>query len=209
MAAKISALEVHPSLEALLHILNGDLASAHFLVRHMESPPAYEGMALHALLHRVEGDIENARCWYLDIMHSDMFAHVWAEAAATITDDSNGSSNTKMSENEDVPKPEKARLQMPGEVTEFLDRIARLRRYVLKASVYPLPQGVQREKEESELTQISAREVSRLRGWCEGKFGTGKIGDAREAYVGVGEQRGEISEAKAGMTLKGEGFRSF
>ncbi|RMZ15499.1 hypothetical protein D0860_01578 [Hortaea werneckii] len=52
----ITTLSLHPTLEALLHILNSDLASAHFLVRKMQAPPAYEGMLIHAVLHRVEGD---------------------------------------------------------------------------------------------------------------------------------------------------------
>ena len=53
LSAKIAALEVHPTLEALLHILNDDLASAHFLVRHMEVrlavPPASETRLLSHL----------------------------------------------------------------------------------------------------------------------------------------------------------------
>ncbi|KAI9711217.1 MAG: hypothetical protein M1820_002204 [Bogoriella megaspora] len=59
----ISAPQFHPALEALLHLLNSDLPSAHFLCRHMQAPPAVEGMLLHAILHRMEGDFENARAW--------------------------------------------------------------------------------------------------------------------------------------------------
>jgi hypothetical protein len=44
LTSSISALELHPTLEAALHLLNGDLPSAHFLVRHMQGPPAVEGM---------------------------------------------------------------------------------------------------------------------------------------------------------------------
>jgi len=67
LTAKIAALQLHPTLEATLHILNHDLPSAHFLVRHMQSVPAIEGMLLHAILHRIEGDYDNARAWYGDV----------------------------------------------------------------------------------------------------------------------------------------------
>lgn len=30
----------------------------------MQSPPAVEGMLLHGILHRIEGDYDNARAWY-------------------------------------------------------------------------------------------------------------------------------------------------
>ncbi|KAL8687989.1 MAG: hypothetical protein Q9218_005983 [Villophora microphyllina] len=80
LTSSISALSLHPTLETALHILNTDLPSAHFLVRHMQSPPAYEGMFLHGILHRVEGDYDNARAWYDNIADSEVFEHVWGEA---------------------------------------------------------------------------------------------------------------------------------
>ena len=69
--ASIASLELHPTLEAALHILNHDLPSAHFLVRKMEAPPAVEGMCLHAILHRIEGDYENSRLWYADVARDE------------------------------------------------------------------------------------------------------------------------------------------
>ncbi|KAL9116219.1 MAG: hypothetical protein Q9227_000590 [Pyrenula ochraceoflavens] len=77
MNKQIAALSVHPTLEAILHILNLDLPSAHFLVRHMESAPAYEGMLIHGILHRIEGDYDNARAWYRDVKDSNIFLAVW------------------------------------------------------------------------------------------------------------------------------------
>lgn len=75
----ISSLLVHPTLETILHLLNGDLPSAHFLLRHMQSPPAYEGMFLHGILHRIEGDYDNARAWYSDAVESEVFQSTWSE----------------------------------------------------------------------------------------------------------------------------------
>lgn len=73
----IAELSIHPCLEALLHILNADLTSAHFLCRHMQSKPAWEGMFLHGILHRIEGDIENAKAWYSDVAESEAFQNSW------------------------------------------------------------------------------------------------------------------------------------
>lgn len=185
-------------------------------------------MALHGMLHRIEGDIENARCWYLDVMHSDIFAHAWPSNSST-TNGSNNSkhdqgqrpntnTNTKMSDynttdksskQEFESKPAEARAKLPGQVTDFLDRKQRLRSHVLKSSVNPLPAGTTRADEEAALTAISAREIKAVREFCEGKFGTERCPNALDDYVGVGEQRGEIGETKNAMLVGGEGFRHF
>jgi len=78
LTTAIAALSLHPTLEAACHILNSDLPSAHFLVRHMQAPPALEGMFLHGILHRVEGDYDNARAWYGNVKDSDVFRDVWS-----------------------------------------------------------------------------------------------------------------------------------
>lgn len=43
----------------------------------MQAPPAYEGMFLHGILHRIEGDYDNARAWYGNVGESDVFKEVW------------------------------------------------------------------------------------------------------------------------------------
>ena len=83
---QISSLSLHPVLETTLHILNGDLPSAHFLVRHMQAEPAFEAMYLHGILHRVEGDYANARAWYRNVEDSEVFRAVWPEGNAAATD---------------------------------------------------------------------------------------------------------------------------
>lgn len=80
---QISSLSLHPVLETILHILNGDLTSAHFLVRHMEAPPAYESMFMHGILHRIEGDYDNARAWYGDVQDSEVFKAAWPHGLET------------------------------------------------------------------------------------------------------------------------------
>ena len=80
---------MHPVLEAILHILNNDLPSAHFLCRHMENKPAFEAMYTHGILHRIEGDYRNAEAWYNDVAESEVFQSVWSsvdDAVAFIKD---------------------------------------------------------------------------------------------------------------------------
>ena len=88
LSSSIVALSLHPTLEAALHILNADLPSAHSLVRHMQAAPAFEGMLLNAILHRIEGDYNNARAWYRDVRESEVFDYVWpmAEEASVLID---------------------------------------------------------------------------------------------------------------------------
>jgi hypothetical protein len=50
-----------PTLEALWWDAKGDWARAHGLVDELETP---EGMAVHAYLHRKEGEDGNAEYWY-------------------------------------------------------------------------------------------------------------------------------------------------
>jgi hypothetical protein len=93
LGKEIANLSLHPTLEAALHILNLDLPSAHFLLRHMQCSPAWEGMLLHGILHRVEGDYDNARAWYRNVKDSEVFSYAWGRCddnSSTSTGSSNG-----------------------------------------------------------------------------------------------------------------------
>lgn len=43
----------------------------------MQAEPAFEAMYLHGILHRVEGDIDNARAWYSDVKDREVFKVTW------------------------------------------------------------------------------------------------------------------------------------
>ncbi|KAL2429029.1 hypothetical protein ABEF95_011844 [Exophiala dermatitidis] len=83
---QISTLQIHPVIESLLHMLNHDLSSAHFLLRHMQGTPkaCSEAMYVHGILHRVEGDLDNARAWYGDVCGEEVFRVVWDDAKMTV-----------------------------------------------------------------------------------------------------------------------------
>jgi len=51
-----------PALEALWHLRKGDWDRAHVIVQAHEDDEAYA--AIHAHLHRIEGDLANAGYWY-------------------------------------------------------------------------------------------------------------------------------------------------
>lgn len=53
--------EVGPALQALWHAAKGEWETAHELA---QSDKTQAGAWVHAYLHRVEGDLSNARYWY-------------------------------------------------------------------------------------------------------------------------------------------------
>lgn len=110
LSDSIASLYLHPALEALLHILNHDLYSAHFLVRAMQSPPAYEAMYCHGILHRIEGDFDNSRAWYSDVSDWEGFTRLWGKSDASAEEGG-----------QKLPRQRRAR--------DFLDRVEKLVRH--------------------------------------------------------------------------------
>ncbi|KAI7161789.1 hypothetical protein KC349_g2495 [Hortaea werneckii] len=191
----ITTLSLHPTLEALLHILNSDLASAHFLVRKMQAPPAYEGMMIHAVLHRVEGDYRNAEAWYSDVFHGEgqerggrgCLERCWGSGREGLE-----------------------------RCLGFVRRVEGLR----KKKTVPVGKkgdgvregsGVGEGYEEQQtgledLERESRREIEALVAWCVERFGTGKCEDATQVWV---RDREEVREMKKEMVVGGEGWRQF
>lgn len=56
----------------------------------MQSAPAFEGMFLHGILHRVEGDYDNARAWYGDVEESEIYESVWGKGGEGEREQENG-----------------------------------------------------------------------------------------------------------------------
>ena len=154
LSDKIASLYLHPALEALLHIFNHDLPSAHFLVRHMQSDPAYEGMYIHGILHRIEGDLDNARAWYCDVAASEPFELIWNKATEEERRAVQGYSKK-------LPPQKSAR--------NFLDDVGKLIQ--------------QPHQDATTLRTESRRELEDLLKWCIDRFGQERYVDATKVWV--------------------------
>jgi hypothetical protein len=192
LTATIADLHVHPTIEALLHILNHDLPSAHFLVRHMQAPPAVEGMLLHGILHRAEGDFNNARAWISDVgdacegyqpKHKEDGQKLDADVAKQVGSNSAISSSLiKFVYGDEEPK-------------SLIDAVEKFR------------SRKKSEKDEEEGIEKRIRgEAEKVLEWCKNKFGDGMWEDATKAWVKNSE---EISKISGDMVSGGKGHRKF
>ncbi|KAI9823699.1 MAG: hypothetical protein M1819_001143 [Sarea resinae] len=207
LTSRISSLALHPALEAALHILNADLASAHFLVRHMQGPPAFEGMLLHGILHRVEGDFANARAWYRDVCGSEVYGVVWP------------GSNEKGTTNE----------EHEDEANAFLRACERLANHAADGAsengqqeghgdgdgvggdVIDRKEGsirgkTSRRSSREQLEHESRREIERVVEFCLCRFGDAAWGDATGCWTRPAEDVRKIGEQ---MVSDGTGWRQF
>ncbi|ORY18025.1 hypothetical protein BCR34DRAFT_454667, partial [Clohesyomyces aquaticus] len=175
LTSSISALRLHPALESALHLLNLDLPSAHFLVRHMSAPPAVEGMLLHSVLHRIEGHYENARAWLGDVGDAGegwvckKRGSEWLPEEVVREMGGGGGG-----------EPEAGLLEFvygaggEREAGELIDVFERMRKE---------GKGDVRYIEER-----TRKELGRILEWCRNKFGGGEWIDARQAWVRPGEE---------------------
>jgi hypothetical protein len=188
LTATIADLHVHPTLEALLHILNHDLPSAHFLVRHMQAPPAVEGMLLHGILHRAEGDMPNARAWVGDV-----------------GDACEGYQPKKKGEGEKLD--EGVAKQVGGGKRTLVEFVYGGEDPTALVDAVEVFRGKKAGAgEEERLEKRIREEAERILEWCKGKFGAGEWKDATKAWVKNSE---EISKISGDMISGGKGFRKF
>lgn len=196
----ISSLSLHPVIESLVHLLNCDLPSAHFLCRHAQVDPKFESMFVHGILHRMEGDVDNTRAWYDDVKDSDIFKQVWLESAKQ------GSS---------VPAAaQKGWRHFLDRIERYRDR-SRKRQEANEKKEKPEdnldPAGVTDwGKEEVELREASLWEMQQFLQFCEQKFGVGQVVDASSEFIGLMETGNEKhAQIAQNMTTGGEGWREF
>ncbi|KZM25203.1 hypothetical protein ST47_g3683 [Ascochyta rabiei] len=195
LTAQISALALHPTLEAALHILNHDLPSAHFLVRHLQAAPALEGMLLHSILHRSEGDMQNARLWLSDV----------GDACSGF-----------------VPKKRGEGVRLEGEVAEGCKGKGRGEEVSLVVFVYGQGgvgeglrlvddvEGYRKRRgggaEGEALKGRIREEMGRVLEWCVDKFGSGEWADASSAWV---KNSDEVQKISNDMVGGDKGYRKF
>ncbi|PNS13876.1 hypothetical protein CAC42_1367 [Sphaceloma murrayae] len=214
-----------PALEALLHILNLDLPSAHFLVRHMQAAPQWEGMYIHGLLHRVEGDYNNCRAWYADVCPCKAFTSFYGSSATDLpaslsflasesdlsslagSDDDLSPAPTAEQPKSKDPNSDGPRLmygpgggKVPSQTSAraFISAIEKLRRTSASSSGYAARR--------TDLERASRAEIEALVDFCAEKYGTGKVRDASGVWVQPGEEHRAMGEK---MVTGGEGWRKF
>jgi hypothetical protein len=190
LTATISDAQFHPTIEAALHIANSDLPSAHFLVRHMQAPPAVEGMLLHGILHRAEGDFDNARAWIGDVGDAcEGFVPKKKQEGERL--DEGVFERVK-----GVKEEEKSLVEYVYGDTEpgkLIDDVEAFRSKKAGGS-------------EEEIEERIRGELGRVLEWCKGKFGDGEWKDASSAWVKNSE---EIQAMSNEMTSGDKGFRKF
>jgi len=193
LTSKIADLQLHPTLEATLHILNHDLPSAHFLVRHMQAAPALEGMLLHGILHRCEGDFRNARLWNGDV-----------------GDACEGWKPKKKDEGErlaDEVAKQCGCLGVEGSLAGFVyeeEGVDGAKRLIDDVEGFRKRKGG--ESEEGRLNERIREEMTKVLEWCAKKFGTDKYTDASSAWVKNSE---EVQKISNDMVSGGKGYRDF
>ncbi|KAJ9612172.1 hypothetical protein H2200_003769 [Cladophialophora chaetospira] len=196
-AQTICNLSLHPVLESALHILNMDLPSAHFLLRHMQAAPASEAMYLHGLLHRIEGDLDNCRAWYGDVKDTEAFRWVWGGMDAEGAESADGQSES----------PTASADESHSRALAFLDKVEAYKNSLL-SSKRSLKDGASKTSipSEDELGEISLREIRRMLSFCDKKFGTTSVADASKIWVSMNEKH---ADKAAEMITGGEGWREF
>ena len=199
----ISSLSLHPVLESTLHLLNMDLPSAHFLLRHMQAAPADEAMYLHGILHRIEGDLDNTRAWYGDVKTSKAFTWVWEGLDEEMYEEMSAASEEAAGHRDQAASLEKA-FQT---AMSFLDRVEAYKDSILssKSASKQVSPGENRLDEDA-LVDISLRELRRVLSFCERKYGTSTVTEASNVWVSMNEKH---ADKAAEMITGGEGWREF
>lgn len=178
--------------------MNLDLPSAHFLLRHMQADPAWEAMFLHGILHRIEGDLDNTRAWYKDVVHSDVFKHVWGQDDYPGRKVQNDGSATRGPDKEHSKREDRDEreisLALQRSLT-FLDELEQAKATVRSGRPPP-----------DHLLEASSAEFERVLAFCEGKFETNIVAEASGVWVSMAEKHAESAEK---MMTGGEGWREF
>lgn len=157
----------------------------------MQAPPAIEGMLLHSILHRSEGDMRNARLWASDVQDANdgwVPKHKGAQRL-----DSNVVQDMEGKESSGVCFVEFVYGKNKGEMERFIDNVEKFR-------------SERGDAGQVELEGKIRTELERVLEWCRGKFGDGEWVDASAAWVKHSEEVRKVGED---MVSGGKGFREF
>ncbi|TFK48154.1 hypothetical protein OE88DRAFT_549203 [Heliocybe sulcata] len=205
LQSAIADLRLHPLLEESLHLMNYSLVEPHFYLRKMQNSRG--GQHLHGILHRIEGDYENARTWYREASGTetpaqdvtrtegqDVFVRFWSRQTRLLVD----------TDAEDIE--DEAQLARAAGIA-FIDQVEKMKKES-KGQVFDAGLGT---LERQELEWISKAELNTVVEWAGSTFGwkdwgrgEGYAKDASDAYTGNTEEQREIFKKQSG-----EGIRKF
>lgn len=169
----------------------------------MQAPPALEGMLLHGILHRCEGDMRNARLWIGDV-----------------GDACEGFRPKKRGEGERLGEAVRRECGCPGVeggVLGFVYGEEEERAGDVASGLVSDVEGfrgrarsgagaAEWEGEKSALDGRVREEMGRVLEWCGRKFGTARWEDATSAWVKNSE---EVQKISNDMVSGGKGYREF
>jgi len=200
----------------------------------MQAEPMTEGMYLHAILHRLEGDYNNCRAWYGNVCASDVFLNFWGadnpETKKGLWEESMRAccSQKEMDglagevqdppEDEDISDGSKdadgsmgAKLKFTlGEGKEQNKVPSQTQARAFVSGIEELKnkkstsEGYEDRKEA--LMKVSIAEMKALSDWCVNKFGTRKMQDASKVWVQPSEHIKSVGED---MVTGDQGHRDF
>jgi len=124
-------------------------------------------MYLHGILHRIEGDYNNARAWYSDVKESDIYAKIWGKDGHTWKNWKENDSDNR---------------QLLDEGQKFLDAVQRFKETKGK------------EGDRAALEEQSRRELDEITRWCVQSFGIHKMEDASSAWVKASDEIRKMGE---------------
>jgi hypothetical protein len=124
-------------------------------------------MYLHGILHRIEGDYDNARAWYSDVKESDIYAKIWGKEGHTWKSWKELASDDR---------------QLLDEGQKFLDAVQRFKETKGK------------EGDKAALEEKSRKELDEITRWCEERFGIHKMEDASSAWVKASDEIRKMGE---------------
>jgi hypothetical protein len=125
-------------------------------------------MFLHGILHRIEGDYDNARMWYSDVKESEIYQKIWGSDGLTFKEVSH-------------------KTGMEGELDagqKFLITIQKFK------------ESKTEDGDSENLEAESRREIETIIDWCVTKFGKERILDASEVWVKPSDDLRNIGEAQ-------------
>lgn len=156
----------------------------------MSAPPAIEGMLLHSILHRVEGDYANARAWLADVRDA---VEGWIpkhRSDSALEKDVMQAMKLKGVASNLVQFVYEEEGEDAGQLIDDVEKF----------------RSARTEADECDVEERVRRELERVVEWCRKKFGEGPWMDASEAWVRPGE---EIKKIGNDMVIGDKGWRKF